>query len=123
MDFNNLILLIITGFLAGIIAGGFGVGGGIILIPALVFLFGMSQHQAQGTTLAVFSIPLGFMIAAYNYHKKGYINYKFALVLICSFLIGSYLGSLLSVRLPENVVKRAFGVLIVVVGIKMIFGK
>lgn len=123
MEINNLVLLIITGFLAGIIAGGFGVGGGIILIPALVLIFGMTQHQAQGTTLAVFCIPLGFMIAAYNYHKKGFINYKFALILIFSFFIGSYLGSLLSVRLPEAVVKRAFGVLIVVVGIKMIFGK
>lgn len=123
MDINNLILLIITGFVAGIIAGGFGVGGGIILIPALVFLFGMSQHQAQGTTLAVFSIPLGFIIAAYNYHQKGFINYKFALVLIFSFLVGSYFGSLLSVNLPANIVKRAFGILIVVVGLRMIFGK
>jgi len=123
MDLNNVILLIVTGLLAGIIAGGFGVGGGIILIPALVFIFGMSQHQAQGTALAVFSVPIGFIIAASNYHKKGFINYKFAAVLILSFLVGSYFGSLLSVNLPANVMKRGFGALIVIVGLKMVFGK
>lgn len=123
MDFNNIILLIITGIVAGIIAGGFGVGGGIILIPALVFFFGMSQHQAQGTALAVFSVPIGFIIAASNYHKKGFINYKFALVLILSFLVGTYFGSLISVNLPANAMKRGFGVLIIAVGLKMVFGK
>lgn len=123
MDLNNVILLVVTGLLAGVIAGGFGVGGGIILIPALVFIFGMSQHQAQGTALAVFSVPIGFIIAASNYHKRGFINYKFAAVLILSFLVGSYFGSLLSVNLPANVMKRGFGALIVIVGLKMVFGK
>ncbi|MBN2486700.1 MAG: sulfite exporter TauE/SafE family protein [Bacteroidales bacterium] len=123
MEFNNIILLIVTGLIAGVISGGFGVGGGIILIPALVFLFGMSQHEAQGTSLAVFSVPIGFIIAATNYHKKGFINYKFAAILILSFVVGTYFGSLLSVNLPANTIKRAFGALIVVVGLKMVFGK
>jgi uncharacterized membrane protein YfcA len=123
MELNNIILLVITGIVAGIIAGGFGVGGGIILIPALVFIFGMTQHQAQGTALAVFSVPIGFIIAASNYHKKGFINYKFAAILILSFLIGSYFGSLLSVNLPANVMRRSFGALIVIVGLRMVFGK
>jgi uncharacterized protein len=123
MEINNVILLVITGIVAGIIAGGFGVGGGIILIPALVFFFGMTQHQAQGTALAVFSVPIGFIIAASNYQKKGFINYKFALVLILSFLIGSYFGSLISVNLPANVMKRGFGALIIIVGLKMVLGK
>jgi uncharacterized protein len=123
MEINNVILLVITGIAAGIIAGGFGVGGGIILIPALVFFFGMTQHQAQGTALAVFSVPIGFIIAASNYHKKGFINYKFAFVLILSFLVGSYFGSLISVNLPANVMKRGFGALIIIVGLKMVLGK
>jgi uncharacterized membrane protein YfcA len=123
MEINNIILLVITGIVAGIIAGGFGVGGGIILIPALVFFFGLTQHQAQGTALAVFSVPIGFIIAASNYHKKGFINYKFAFVLILSFLIGSYFGSLISVNLPANVMKRGFGALIIIVGLKMVLGK
>ena len=123
MELNNVFLLLVVGLLAGVIAGGFGVGGGIILIPALVFFFGMSQHEAQGTTLAVFSLPIGFIIAAINYHKKGFINYKFAAVLIASFFIGSYFGSLLSVNLPASTMKKAFGILIILVGLKMVFSK
>lgn len=123
MDFNNLILLVITGILAGFIAGGFGVGGGIIIVPALVFIFKMSQHEAQGTSLAVLAIPIGFLIAATNYHKKGYINYKFVIILVVTFLIGSYLGSLASINLPAKTLKKAFGVLMLIAGLKMILGK
>lgn len=123
MDFNNLFLLIITGILAGFIAGGFGVGGGIIIVPALVFIFGLSQHEAQGTSLAVLAIPFGFLIAAHNYHKKDFINYKFAIILVVTFLIGSYLGSLVSVNLPAKTLKKAFGVLMLVAGLKMVIGK
>ena len=123
MDFNNLIVLIITGILAGFIAGGFGVGGGIIIVPALIIIMKMSQHEAQGTSLAVLTIPIGFFIAALNYHKKGYINYKVAAILVITFLIGSYFGSLVSVNLPAKTLKQAFGVLMLVIGIKMIFGK
>jgi uncharacterized protein len=123
MDINNLLLLIIIGIVAGFIAGGLGVGGGIIIVPALVFFFGMTQHQAQGTSLAVLAVPLGFIIAASNYHKKGLINYKYALILVAAFLIGSYLGSLISVNLPAKTLKKAFGILMLVAGFKMILGK
>lgn len=123
MDINQIITLTLIGLLAGFIAGGLGVGGGIIVIPALVFFFGMSQHQAQGTSLAVLSVPLGFIIAASNYHKKGLINYKFALILVAAFLIGSYFGSLISVNLPAKSLKKAFGILMLIAGVKMIFGK
>ena len=111
------------GLLAGFIAGGLGVGGGIIIVPALVLIFGMTQHQAQGTSLAVLAVPVGFIAAAYNYHKQGYINYKFALVLVLTFLIGSYIGSRLSVNIPAKTLKKAFGVLMLVAGVKMILGK
>lgn len=123
MDYNNLIILVITGILAGFIAGGFGVGGGIIIVPALVYVLKFTQHEAQGTSLAVLAIPIGFIIAASNYHKKGYVNYKVALVLVLTFLVGSYLGSLASVNLPAKTLKRAFGALMLIAGIKMIFGK
>jgi uncharacterized membrane protein YfcA len=123
MDINQIITLSLIGLLAGFIAGGLGVGGGIIIIPALVFFFGMTQHQAQGTSLAVLSVPIGFIMAASNYHKKGFINYKFALILVATFLIGSYLGSLLSINLPAKSLKKAFGILMLIAGIKMIFGK
>ncbi|MBN1118334.1 MAG: sulfite exporter TauE/SafE family protein [Bacteroidales bacterium] len=123
MDFNQIALLIIAGLLAGFIAGGFGVGGGIIIVPALVFIFGMTQHEAQGTSLAVLAVPIGFVLAAANYHKKGLINYKFALILIVTFLIGSYVGSKLAVNLPAKTLKKAFGVLMLVAGLKIILGK
>lgn len=123
MDINQILLLALTGLLAGFIAGGLGVGGGIVIVPALVFIFGMTQHQAQGTSLAVLAVPVGFLFAAFNYHKKGFINYKFALILIATFLIGSYLGSLISVNIPAKSLKKAFGVLMLIAGVKMILGK
>lgn len=123
MDINNLLILLAIGLLAGFIAGGLGVGGGIIIVPALVFVFGMTQHQAQGTSLAVLAIPIGFIAAASNYHKQGFINYKYALILVVAFLVGSYLGSKVSVNLPAKTLKKAFGILMLVAGLKMFFGK
>ena len=122
MDYQQLIVLIIIGILAGILAGSMGVGGGIIIVPALVFFFGMSQHQAQGTSLAVLLPPISFL-AVIKYHRDGYINYKFAIVLALAFFLGSYLGGLFAVNLPARTLKKIFGVLMLIAGIKMIFGK
>ena len=122
MDLQQLILLALIGILAGIIAGGMGVGGGIIIVPALVFFFGLSQHQAQGTSLAVLLPPIS-LLAVIKYQKDGYINYKFAIVLALAFFLGSYLGGLFAVNLPAKTLKKIFGVLMLIAGIKMIFGK
>ncbi len=108
--------------MAGIIAGALGVGGGIIIVPALVFIFGMTQHQAQGTSLAVLLFPIG-ILAVLNYYKKGYVNFKFAIVLIIAFILGSYIGSLISINLPDKALKKIFGVLMLVAGLKMILSK
>ena len=122
MSINDIVLLGLTGLLAGFISGGLGVGGGIVIIPAMVFIFGMSQHEAQGTSLALLSFPIG-LIAAFNYYKKGYVNIKFALIILVAFLIGSYLGSILTVNMPAKSLKKVFGVLMLIAGTKMIFGK
>ncbi len=122
MEIQNFILLCLTGILAGVIAGGMGVGGGILIVPVLVFLFGMTQHEAQGTSLAVLLPPVS-ILALISYHKKGFVNYKFAAILIVTFIIGSYLGGLFAVHLPEKELKRIFGVLLLLAGIKMIFEK
>lgn len=122
MDIQQLVLLCLIGVLAGIIAGGMGVGGGIIIVPALVFFFGMSQHAAQGTSLAVLLPPIS-MLAVIKYHKVGFINYKYALILAVAFFLGSYLGGMFAVNLPARTLKKAFGVLMLLAGIKMIFGK
>lgn len=122
MSINDIILLMITGLLGGFISGSLGVGGGIIIVPALVFVFGLSQHEAQGTSLALLSFPIG-IIAAMQYYKRGFVNIKFALVIIVAFFVGSYLGSLISVNLPDKTLKKAFGILMLIAGTKMVFGK
>lgn len=122
MSVGNIALLLIIGLLGGLVAGTLGVGGGIIVVPALVFILGFSQHQAQGTSIMVLLAPTG-IAAAYEYHKKGFIDMKVAGILIITFVIGSYLGSLLSFELPERDLKRLFGVLMIIAALKMIFSK
>ena len=122
MDIHQLILLCIVGILAGIVAGSLGVGGGILIVPALVLLFGFSQHTAQGTSLAVLLPPVS-IFAMINYHKRGYIDYKVALILVLTFFVGSYLGSIVAVHLPSKTLTKIFGLLMLVVGLKMIFEK
>jgi uncharacterized protein len=120
MDISQILILLVIGLLAGAVSGVMGVGGAIIMIPAMVFFLGLSQHQAQGTSLAVLLFPVG-LFAVWNYYKKGFVNFKYAAVLIVAFMLGSYLGSLFSVDLPANVLKKIFGVLLVAVGIQMFF--
>ncbi len=122
MDTQQIILLCLTGIVAGFIAGGMGVGGGIIIVPAMVFFFGLTQHEAQGTSLAVLLPPIS-LLAVLKYHKEGYINYRFALILAIAFFLGSYLGGLFAVQLPARTLKKMFGVLMLIAGMKMILGK
>jgi uncharacterized membrane protein YfcA len=122
MTSNQVFLLLMTGVLAGFVAGMMGVGGAIIIVPFLVFLLGLSQHEAQGTSLAVLLLPVG-IFAVINYAKNGYVNFKFAAILIVAFVLGSYLGSSLAVHLPEKLMQRIFGALLILVGIKFLSGK
>jgi hypothetical protein len=103
-------------------AGMLGIGGAIIMIPALVFLLGISQQSAQGTSLAVMLPPVG-IIAAYNYYKAGHVNIKFAIILAVCFLVGSYFGSKLALNLPQSVLKKIFGVLLLLVAARMLLSK
>ena len=122
MSLNELIILIAIGFIAGIVGGSLGLGGGIIIVPALVFILGLTQHQAQGTSLAVLLFPIG-ILGVINYTKKGYVNFKFAFILIIAFVLGSYLGSLISVNLPAKTLRKIFGVFMLLISIKMILDK
>ena len=117
-----LIALIGIGILTGFMAGMLGIGGAIVMIPALVYFMGMSQHTAQGTSLAVMLPPIG-IIAAYNYYKAGEVNIRFALILAVTFLIGSYFGSKLSLNIPQNVLKKIFGIPLLLVAAKMLLSK
>ena len=122
MNILTIIILIIIGLAAGMLSGIAGVGGGVIIIPALIFLLGMTQFEAQGTSLAMMIPPIG-ILAAFNYYKDGYINWKYAAILAVFFFIGGYFGSKFALNIPQNIVKKSFAVFIILVGVKMFFGK
>ena len=119
---TQFILIAIVGIAAGFVGGSMGVGGGIIIIPALMIFVGLGQKEAQGTSLAVLSFPVA-LVAAYNYYKGGYVNLGFAEIMIVTFIIGGYFGSKVAIVLPEYVLKKIFAVLLIAVGIKMLMGK
>jgi uncharacterized membrane protein YfcA len=124
MDMSTSTLLILTGIgiITGALAGMLGIGGAIIMIPALVYFLGFSQQMAQGTSLAVMLPPIG-ILATYNYYKVGHVNIKYALILAAFFLVGSYFGSKLALTLPQATLKKAFGILLLLVAAKMLIGK
>ncbi len=122
MTITHLILLIVIGIISGLLAGVFGIGGAIVVIPALVFILGMSQHDAQGTSLAFMLPPVG-ILATWNYWKAGHVDWRIALVLSVTFVVGAYFGSQLSVNISDKMLRRVFGVLMLVMAVKMIFSK
>jgi uncharacterized protein len=122
MSVSMLLILLGIGLVTGVLAGMLGIGGAIIMIPALVFLMGYTQQTAQGTSLAVMLPPVG-IIAAYNYYKAGHVDIKFAIILACTFLIGSYFGSKYALTLPQATLKKIFGVLLLLVAARMLISK
>lgn len=121
MTISTLIILVCIGLLAGFLSGMIGIGGGIIIVPALVFLLGVSQQSAQGTSIALMLPPIG-ILAAMNYYKAGSLNVKYALIIAVTFIIGGYLGSKMSLAyLSEAAMKKVFGIILMVVSIKMVF--
>lgn len=111
----------ILGLIAGIFSGLVGIGGGIILVPALVLGFGLSQQSAQGTTLALLVLPIG-ILGAMEYYKQGYVDWKIVGLLALGFVFGSLLGAKLALALPTVILKRIFGGTLLVIGLKMILG-
>lgn len=122
MSISVLILLIIIGLSAGVFSGMVGLGGAIVMIPALVYFAGMGQHQAQGTSLAVMLPPVG-ILAAYNYYKAGQLNLKFAMIIAAAFIIGAYFGSGIALKIPAPTMRKIFGYVLAGVAVYMIFTK
>ncbi len=120
MSIEYIIGLLIIGLIAGFMSSLVGIGGGIIIVPALVFLFGMNQKLAQGTSLAMLAMPVAF-VGAYNYYKEGYADWKTAVILAVTFVVGGYLGSKVSINLDMAIVKKVFAVFMIVVAIKYLF--
>jgi|TARA_B100000795_G_scaffold49306_1_gene32382 uncharacterized membrane protein YfcA len=119
MSVSTFIILIIIGLLAGILSGLVGVGGGILMIPLLIIFLGLTQHQAQGTALFAMLPPIG-ILAAINYYKEGFVKWEYAIIIAFTFVIGGYLGSKLSLSLPPQMVRRIFGVIMLIGAIKLI---
>ncbi|MBD3245720.1 MAG: TSUP family transporter [Candidatus Omnitrophica bacterium] len=111
-----------AGLAAGIASGFFGIGGGTLLIPVMVYLFGLTQHQAQGTTLALMVPPIG-LLAAWRYYVEGNVNISMALCICAGFFLGGLIGAHYVQEVPDPVLKRVFGGYLLVVAVKMIIGK
>ena len=110
------------GLAVGVVAGVFGVGGGIVLVPALVYIFKLTQHQAQGTSLAVFVAPIG-LLGALRYYYSGNANIHLAAFLAVGLFVGAYFGATLVQPLPGLLMKRLFGGFLLIVSLHMIFSK
>jgi uncharacterized membrane protein YfcA len=118
MSIETVLLLIIVGLAAGVLSGMVGVGGGIIVVPALVIFLGFSQHQAQGTSLGLLLLPVG-ILAVMNYYNKGYIDIKVVAIMSIAFVLGGWLGSKLSLSLPQDTVKKIFAIVLFYTAFRM----
>lgn len=110
----QMILLIAVGLFAGALSGVVGIGGGIIIVPAMIYLLHMSQLQAQGISLSVLVLPVG-ILGVMNYYKAGHVNFNYAFLIAAGFFVGSYFGSKYALKLPINVVKFIFGLFLMVI--------
>jgi len=120
MSTATILILITIGMLAGILSSMVGIGGGIVIVPALVFIFGFSQKMAQGTSLAMLLPPIG-ILGVMIYHKTGNINWQYAILLILSFIIGSYFGAKWVQNMNTITVKRIFAIFMILIAVKYLF--
>lgn len=120
MDIQMMLLIILVGIAAGVLGGLVGVGGGIIIVPALVYLLGFSQKTAQGTSLGLIMLPVG-ILGVLQYYKQGHVDMKVVALLAIGFFIGSYFGSKVALRLPQDTVKKIFAILMIIIAVKMLF--
>jgi len=119
---NQIILYVVLGLAAGILSGVIGIGGGVLIVPALVFLFGFTQQQAQGTTLALLVPPIG-LLAAWTYYQHGLVNIRVAVFIAVGFILGSLYGARFAVGISNSTLERFFGAIIILIGLKMVLGK
>lgn len=122
MSSASIVALLIVGIIAGGLSGLVGVGGGVIIVPALAYFLGMTQHQAQGTTLFMFVLPIG-ILGVMNYYKGGNVDIKAALVISSTFIVGNYFGSKYALQLDQLTLKRIFGVILLLLSVKLMWGK
>jgi uncharacterized membrane protein YfcA len=120
INITTILALLVIGLAAGMLSSMVGIGGGTVIVPALVILLAMSQKMAQGTSLAMLLPPIG-VLAVVNYYKAGYVDFKIAAILCIAFVAGSYFGSKIALNLEESTLKRIFGVFLLVLAAKYLF--
>lgn len=119
MTLQVIVILVLIGLSSGVLSGLIGVGGGIIIVPALVFFLHFSQHQAQGTSLGLLMLPVG-ILAVFNYYKQGYVDFKVIAIMSVAFVLGGWLGSKVSLVLSETAIKRIFAIVLFYSAFKML---
>jgi len=120
MTFTTIILLICIGLAAGFLSGLVGIGGGVIIVPALVILLGFSQKLAQGTSLGILLLPVG-ILAVMQYYKQGYLNVNYVAIVAVAFVLGGFLGSKLALSLSDEKMKKIFAIIMLLIAVKMLF--
>ena len=120
MNIQEFLLLALIGLAAGVFGGMVGLGGGVIMIPAMIYFLGMNQISAQGTSLAVMLPPVG-ILAVMNYYKAGQINFKYALIIAIAFTVGGYFGSKIALNIPVALVKKIFAISLIAIAVRMFF--
>lgn len=122
MEIQNVLILGTIGLAAGLLGGMLGLGGAIIIIPALMLFLGYSQQLAQGTALIMMVLPVG-ALAAFQYYQKGFVDVKAAFILAGFFFIGGYFGAKFATQIPQETLKKVFAVMLVGIALKMWFQK
>lgn len=122
MSITQLLLVLLVGLCAGYLSGLLGIGGGVVIVPALIAVLGFSQQMAQGTTVGMMVFPIG-LVSAFNYYKAGYIDVKTIIPLLIMFFLGSFFGSKMAISIDQNILRKVFAFLLVAVAIKMFFTK
>ena len=120
MTTATVLILLAIGLFSGILGGMVGIGGGIIIVPALIYFLGFSQLNAQGTSLALIMFPVG-ILGVLQYYKQGHVDFNIVLILAVGFVLGSFLGSKISLSISQEIVKRIFAILLLVIASKMLF--
>src|SRR4029077_7243329 len=120
MSIYTVLILVLVGIIAGILGGLVGIGGGIIIVPSLIYFLNFSQKSAQGTSLGLLLLPMG-ILGVLEYYKQGHVDFKVVIILAVGFLAGSYFGSKIALSLPQETVKKIFAILLMIIAIKMLF--
>lgn len=120
LSITQLMILVLVGILAGALSGFVGVGGGIIIVPAMIYFMNMNQMQAQGVSLALLMLPVG-VLGVMNYYKAGHIQFNYVLILAVGFVLGNYFGSKYAMRVPEHKIKFLFSLLMLYVAVQMLW--